>query len=159
MAFELIGEGSQTVTGVALQAGAQYLANLPTIGKGVKATYVPCNLSWTGVTGSDSGSTATVYCWGVWNYADSIQTAILRVAMGLWTGAANASTYAVAIAANAAGSQMFLPHTGGTASSDRPLPASQIMTPFFGFGLVKGGTGTITAGTFTLSYKLYGFTR
>lgn len=159
MAFELIGEGTQTFTGVALQAGAQYGANLPTINKGVKATYVAGNIAWASLAGMDSGTTLTVYSWGVWNYADSTQTAILRVSNGIFTGTANAATYAITVGANAAGSVPFQIQGSYNAAALWPGMTSPILTPWFGMGWSKGGTGTLTAGTFTFSYKLYGFTR
>ena len=159
MALELLTEGTQTFTGVAVQAGAVYGAVLPTIGKGVKATYVPCCLSWASLAGMDSGSTITVYAWGVWNYADSTATAITRVNCGVFTGAATAATYAITIGANAAGSVPFQVSGSSSSSAIHPLIMGGPITPWFGMGWSKGGTGTLTAGTFTFSYKLYGFTR
>jgi len=158
MAFELIDEGSRATTAVAVQAGTVYTTvPIAMTVKGVRTLFMSCAFGWAGVVGGDSGSVVTLTPYGSWTIDTVPSSAYYTCTVGLGQGASIATSYALTIGTQAAGAVPFyLQGCSGATGTSAFAPPS---TPYIWFKFVKSGTGTLTAGTITVYYKLFGDTR
>lgn len=155
MAFELIAEGTRDVTAVAVQAAATYTAvAVPINVVGVRAQRMSCAFTWSGVVGGDSGSIITLAAYGTWTAAADPTSAYYRCLQGIGSGATTAQTLAVTISNGAAGAIPFYVQ-GNYGDKAIMEPAA----PFIWISFTKSGTGTLTAGTIGIAYRLFGDTR
>lgn len=159
MAYECIASGSESFAATALQAADQYTTLISTAGRGFKGNLFVGAVVWSGLAGGTDAGTASridVRAYGYWSPTDTVASALQRTGLGVMGYVAMAESYQITIGDDAAGSKVF-----GVGASDNELSGlwAGPIWPYIAIRLDKEGDGTLTDGTVTVYWKLYGDAR